>query len=89
MEVIEPKPEFLSLSEEEVVPALNDLDPSNPIACEVARLIGAYTANFVRHTERLGYVPDVLLRLKPRSAIEAVAMKLTSDAIRQTLGRRS
>ena len=33
--------------------ALNDPDPSNPIAVEVARLIEGYTKNFRAHVKRL------------------------------------
>jgi hypothetical protein len=37
---------FTSLSKAEVMATLNDLDPGNPIAVEVARLIEGYTENF-------------------------------------------
>jgi hypothetical protein len=57
----------------------------NPIAVEVARLIEGYSENFRAHVERLGYIPDSFLRVKPQTAIEAVAMRLTTEAIQEAL----
>ena len=84
-ETVEPKPDFRSLSEDAVVAALQDPDPANPIAVEVARLIDGYTTNFHGHVQRLGHIPSDLLRIKPRWPIEAVAMRLTTEVIRETL----
>jgi hypothetical protein len=81
--IITPAPQFTGLSETEIMAALNDPDPGNPIAIEVARLIEGYTENLRAHVERLGYSPQSFLRLKPQTAIEAVAMRLTSEAIQQ------
>jgi hypothetical protein len=61
----------------------NDPDPGNPIAVEVARLIEGYTENFRAHVERLGYIPDSFLHVKPQTPIEALAMRLTTEAIQQ------
>lgn len=83
---VEPKPEFRRLTEAQVRAALGDADPQNPVACEVARLIAGYTENLRSHAERLGYMPSAVLRLKPRWPIEAIAMELTADAIRATVG---
>jgi len=84
-ETTEPKPEFRPLAEDTVVAALQDPDPANPVAVEVARLISAYTDNFKRHVERLGHIPAGILHIQPRYPIEAVAMRLTTQAIRETL----
>jgi hypothetical protein len=65
--------------------ALGGTDPGNPIAVEVARLIEGYTENFRAHVERLGYFPESILRVKPQTAIEAVAMRLTTEAIQQAV----
>jgi hypothetical protein len=65
--------------------ALDDPDPGNPIAVEVARLIEGYTETFLAHVDRLGYIPDSFLRVKPQTAIEAVAMRLTTEAIQDEL----
>lgn len=86
-EIIEPKPPFQSLTEAAVMAALADNNPQNPIALEVARLIEAYTANFQRHVERLGYMPPHILHVKAHYPIEAVAMQLTTEAIRDTVAK--
>ena len=65
--------------------ALQDPDPANPIAVEVARLIAAYTSNFKHHVQRLGRIPPDILHIKQRWPIEAVAMRLTTEVIRETL----
>jgi hypothetical protein len=81
--IISPAPQFASLTEAEGTAALDDPDPRNPIAVEAARLMEGYSENFRAHVERLGYIPDSFLRLKPQTAIEAVAMRLTSEAIQE------
>lgn len=87
--IVYPKPEFEEIGEAEVLRALQDCDPDNKIAREVARLIAGYTANFARHVEQLGRVPEDVLRAKPRTAIEAIAMQLTIDTIRQSLSENA
>ena len=86
-EAIAPKPQFLSLTEDAVLAALDDPDPANPIAVEIARLITAYAANFENHVKRLGYIPAEILRVKPRWPIEAVAMRLTTELIHESLAQ--
>jgi hypothetical protein len=86
-EPVEPKADFHALTEEAIVAALQDPDASNPIAIEVARLISAYTRNFEQHVQRLGRIPSDILHIKPRWPIEAVAMRLTTEVIRETLGQ--
>lgn len=83
--VVEPKPEFRNLTEAAVLAAIDDPDSKNPIASEVARLIAGYTKNFQRHVERVGHMPADILRAKGQYPIEEVAMRLTSDAIREAL----
>jgi hypothetical protein len=86
-ETIEPKPEFRSLSAEAITAALQDPDPANPIAIEVARLIDGYTSNFHAHVQRLGRIPSAILSTKPRWPIEAIAMHLTTEEIRETFAQ--
>jgi hypothetical protein len=86
-EPVAPKPEFLALTERAVLAALDDPDPTNSVAIEVARLVTAYTDNFKTHIERLGTLPTDLLRVKPRWQIEAVAQRLTTQAIRGSLAQ--
>ena len=84
--IIEAKDEFKQLHEADIYKALADPDGANPIAQEIARLMEGYTANFAEHCRRIGGMPRDILRAKPQTAIEAVAMKLTADAIRAELG---
>jgi hypothetical protein len=84
-ETVKPKPQFRSVTEAAAVAALNNPDPANPIAVEIARLIAGYTKNFCDHVERLGYIPAHILSAKPRCPIEAVAMRWTTETIRDSL----
>jgi hypothetical protein len=79
--IVSPAPQFTSLTEAEVMAALNDPHPGNPVAVEIARLIEGYTENFRPHVERLGSMPPAIVHVKPASAIEAIAMRLTTEAI--------
>lgn len=83
--IVKPQPQFLALTETEIEAALRDPDPANPIAGELARLIEAYTANFAAHVQQLGHIPPAILHVKPGSAIEAVAMRLTTAQISEAL----
>ena len=85
MNIIEPGTEFHGLTEADILKALDDPDPRNPIAIEVARLITGYTANFQASAQRLGRIPSDILHIKGRWPIEAVAMRLTTEAIRESL----
>jgi len=87
MTIVTPNAAFAPLCEAEIEAALRDPDPANPIAGEVARLIAAYTANFTAHVERLGHIPPAILHVTPRTAIEAVAMRLTTEAIRDAIAQ--
>ena len=86
-EPVEPKPEFRSLTKDAVLTALRDPDPANPIAVEVARLIDGYISNFDAPVRRLGRIPPDILHIMPRWPIEAVAMDLTLEAIRETFAQ--
>ena len=83
--VVPPLPQLAGLTEAEVMAVLDDPVLGNPIAVEVARLIEGYTANFLAHVERLGYIPDSFLHVKPQTAIEAVAMRLTTEVIQNAI----
>ncbi len=87
--IVEPQLEFRALAEAQVMQALDDPDPANPIAVELARLIEGYTANFKAHVERLGYIPADIMHLQGRWPIEAVAMRLTTEALRLELAATS
>ena len=80
-----PRPEFLSLTETDVLAALRDPDGNNPIAIEFARLIKGYGENFAATCDRLGHIPESILHVKPRSAIEALAMAQVTEIITDQL----
>lgn len=82
---VEPKPEFQSLTEGEILEACKHPDHMNPIAQEVARLIEAYSPDFELEIRRLGHIPSIALETKPRWPIEAIALQLTADTIREKL----
>ena len=86
-EIVESKTEFRALAEEAIVAALRDPDPANPIAVEVARLIESYTRDVQAHVQRLGSIPPDILHIKARWPIEAVAMRLLTEEIREILAR--
>ena len=83
-----PRPEFRSLGEADIRDALADTNPANPIAREIARMVTGYTENFAEHVRSIGRLPDAILRAKPRTAIEAVAMRLATEAIRAAAKER-
>jgi hypothetical protein len=82
---IEPADEFKRLSEQQVMEALADQDPRNPVAVEVARLVTGYGENFAAHCQQLGRIPSDILRIAPGCPIEGVAMRLATNAIRDEL----
>ena len=86
-QAVEPKPEFRSLSGEAIITALQDPDPMNPIAVEVVRLINGYEDNFHAQVPRRGRIPPDIWGVKPRWPIEAIAMRLSREVIRETLLR--
>ena len=79
------RPEFAKLTESEVMTALADTDPNNPIAYEVARLVEAYTENFRAYIERLGHFPATILTHSATCPIEAVAKQLTTQTIQEAV----
>ena len=68
------KPEFQNLPEPDVLAALDNKDSQNPIAIEVGRLVAAYTIGLRGRTAVPPHPPEV----PPRSAIEAVALRLAT-----------
>lgn len=51
-------PEFQTTSVDEVLAALDDLNPDNAIAVEVSRLRDGYMKNFIEHVLNLREIPD-------------------------------
>lgn len=85
MTLIEPYPEFRDLSEAEILAALADDDPANPVAVEVFRLVVAYAESLRQDIERLGHVPQEILEIALDTAIETVAMRIVTDRIKATV----
>ena len=77
--IIEPKPEFRSITEAAVLAALGDADPRNRIAVEVVRLSEAYSARFRTDGGGSASIRAEIFRFRPRCPIEAVAMRLATD----------
>jgi hypothetical protein len=86
-DIIEPIAEFRAMSETEIMAALQDSALANPVAMEVTRLITDFLKTFHCHSERILQTPD-LLPLKPRSAIESVALRLTTGLLAATRDAR-
>ena len=51
--IVEPAGEFRNLSRVQVQAALLSIDPGNPVAVEVARLIKGYAVNFAAYRNDL------------------------------------
>lgn len=85
MTLIEPYPPFRDLTEAEVLAALADDDPANPVAVEVFRLVARYAKMLRQSIEHLDHVPPEILQIKPDTPIEAVAMRIVTDQIRETI----
>ena len=47
--------------------------------------ISGYMGNFQCEVKRFGYMPSDILHIKPRWPIEAVAMRLTTETIRDSM----
>jgi hypothetical protein len=81
---LEPRAEYCDLTEAEILKALDDDYPTNPIAIEVRRLIAGYAGNFRAEVHRLGRIPSYIPHIKPRWPIEAVAMRLTTKLLAES-----
>lgn len=85
--LIIPSPQFTVLSEAEIMAALNDPLPGNPVASEVGRLIEGYRENVRAFLEPRCNIPESIQHVTPQSSIEAVAMRLATETIEQELSK--
>ena len=99
MKNVKPNPEFVALSEQEIVKALDayeaqfegeedegaDLTPSDPVVAEVARWIGEYTNRFDEYCNEYEELPEEVLAYEPDTAIERVAFEIFTDAVHDAL----
>ena len=99
MKNVKPNPEFVALSEEEILKALDayeaqfqdgedderDLTPGDPVVAEVARLISEYTNRFDDYCDKYEELPAEVLDYEPDTAIERVAFEIFTDAVHDAL----
>jgi len=85
MKIVEVNREFRETTDEEINTALADESPDNPIAHEFARLIAAYGENITEHVNKIGHIPDDLLRFKGGCPMEERAMQLVAEQLRQVM----
>ena len=64
------------LTRDELIAALDDPDPANPLARAVADCISAYAAELDIHASRIGAWPDQLVLPAPATEVEAFAFEL-------------
>ena len=86
--------DFLNLSEEEILAALDryeesdeseDDGPEDPIVREVGRLISEYTARFDDYCEHSEEIPESVFTYEPEPAIERIAYGIFTDAVHDAL----
>ncbi len=99
MKTVIPAPEFVHLTEEEVMnhldsweASLDELEedelpdgPDDPIVAEVERLINGYTAKFDAYCRQHGEIPEEALLYRPTSGIERVAFQIFTEALHDSL----
>ena len=100
MKTIQAKSEFKTLSEEEVVNALDDfenlfgedeeidisVEPENPIVAEVARLISEYTNRFDEYCEKAeDELPEEIFNYEPEVMIERISYEIFMDAVHDAM----
>ena len=95
MKNVKPNPEFVALSEQEIVKALDayeaqfegeedegaDLTPSDPVVAEVARLIGEYTNRFDEYCNEYEELPEEVLAYEPDTPCTTLFRKRTTNSI--------
>lgn len=100
MNTIKTTQEFVALSEDEILKALDDfedqlgddeeviadVDPENPIVNEVARLINEYTARFDQYCDEAeDELPEHIFDYEPEIMIERVAYEIFMDAVHDAM----
>ena len=89
-------PEFMSLTEEDIERALDQLDAEpeagesaeiavHPLLREIERLIEAYSKRFEELCGESGDFPEELLSFEPERPIERAAYDIFSDALHDSL----
>lgn len=87
MNQLRPDPNFTALSRPEVEAALAAPDGDNPIACEVARLIEAYSSLALKLIDS-GKTAWVLQHTSPETAVEQIAREISAEQVRGMIAAR-
>jgi len=87
MNQLRPDPNFTDLPRPVIEAALADPNGSNPIACEVARLIEVYCALALKLIDS-GKTAWVLQHTTPESAIEQIAREISAEQVRGMIAAR-
>ena len=83
MKIVEVNPEFQDTTDEEIDEALADPSPENPVAHELSRLITGYGENLTEHINKIGHIPESILRVRGSCPIEKRAMALVTAELRE------
>ena len=99
MKTVVPAPQFVHLTEEEVMDRLDTWEASldeqeeldlpestvDPVVAEVERLITGYTDKFDAYCRQHGEIPEEALLYRPASGIERVAFQIFTEALHDSL----
>ena len=97
MKTVIPAPQFIHMTEEEIMDRLDaweaSLDeedetatpPEDPVVAEVERLIGGYTDKLDDYCRQHGEIPEEALLHRPASGIERVAFQIFTEALHDSL----
>ena len=79
----QPHPMTAVPSRSELIAALNDPDPNNPLSGAIAHAIERYTAALSEQTQRAGQFLETLVLRPPDTEIEAFALEVFLEQIAQ------
>mgnify|MGYP001205392380 CR=1 FL=1 len=68
-------------SRQDLLAALDDPDPVNPLALQIAAALDSYGAALNEQARRAGAVPETLVLATPTTEIEAFAFELFTSQI--------
>lgn len=69
-------------SRAELIAALDDPNPDNPLATAIAAVIASYANELNQQASRAGAIPKPVILPMPQTEIEAFALELFSEEIR-------
>lgn len=74
-------------SRAELIAALDDPNPDNPLATAIAAVIASYANELNQQASRAGVMPNLVILPMPQTELEAFALELFTEEIR-SLGIR-